>query len=368
MGWGFWRILPTVATSPFANVHMNTPLARFTFSRPSLLVVACLSASLAAAATPATSRADSTPTTSPGKPSSADSTPATRPADPSSADSTPATRPADPSSADSTPATRPVATSSVDSPSGVTPEGPNRSTPNEAPAERSASAKQAKAGTAKRSQAQGPSGEREQVGKKQRGGPKNLSHHRLGSLAVVAGWGYGLVIPYDDIFCGEYSSDESDADGRKSLCTHAAPWHMEFIAGYGVLRRMDIVLGVRVNLQKRDHIHLDKLGFGLAPGVRLWITEPEKAFKVGAAIDILWMRESFKGYRDRTPGAGESDVKDNIENKMNDNDVGLRLGPILQYDFHHNVGVFLNPWARMTFLRWAEISFEIQLGIQARFP
>ncbi|RMH00076.1 MAG: hypothetical protein D6705_01205 [Deltaproteobacteria bacterium] len=220
------------------------------------------------------------------------------------------------------------------------------------------------------------------------------SHHRLGLLGVAAGWGYFGIVPYNDgQFCGQYSTDPGSDTGRKAFCTERRGMaFLDLTGGYGVHPRIDLLLTVRINLMKRDYVckdagdpetcsglFVDKVGFGLFPGIRAYFSKPEALVKVGAAVDFLWMHENFAGYRGRPVCTGTSGTevvcplgreapKDDAERKTKDDDIGLRLGFLVQADVHHNVGVFLMPAARMTFLRWFEFGLDIQAGIQTRFP
>lgn len=224
---------------------------------------------------------------------------------------------------------------------------------------------------------------------KQKKKPKGLTHHKTGQISVAGGWGFNMVVPYqDDVFCGEFSTDDGDEDGRKSICTAANPWFLDFSAGYGAHPRLDVIFNFRLNLQSRDFeckdaddpetckgLYVTKLGYMLGPGIRAWISKPEKLFKVGAAVDLLYAHEDFSGYRARARCTGpadgcrfQEDEKTDKEQDVGDHDFNLRLGPLFQFDVHHNVGIFLQPYARMSFVRWFEFSFDINLGLQARFP
>jgi len=235
-------------------------------------------------------------------------------------------------------------------------------------------------------------GDVEELGKKKK--KKGLEHWKLGMVGVRAGWGLNLIVPYKDRFCGEFSTEGDDEDGRKSVCSMANPWFLEFSAGYGAVKRMDVVLTYRLNLQPRDFtckdsddpttckgLYNEGLGMALGPGIRAWISKPHKLFKVGAAVDVLWTYEDFSGYRGRVACTGPDDPagpcpkeggeekgKAETEGDVGNNDFGLRLGPVFQIDPHHNVGIVLQPWARMSFIRAFEIAFDITLGMQARFP
>lgn len=230
--------------------------------------------------------------------------------------------------------------------------------------------------------------------------PKSLSHKKTGMIGVAGGFGYGLRTAGDK-YCGEFSSDSGDADGRKGLCTGLTPAFLDITLGYGAADRIDVVLGVRVNLQKRDYdnsscggaetcvdgkgLFVDSLGIGVLPGIRIWGGEPNKIFKLGGAVDFFYMYENFDGYRNRPVGPNNTedatDRQANFEDEqaVSDHFVGLRGGPIIQVDPHHNVGIFFIPAAvpgfrpkqpdgRSRDAGWFEIGFDLSLGIQARFP
>jgi hypothetical protein len=233
--------------------------------------------------------------------------------------------------------------------------------------------------------------------------PKGLSHVKTAQIGAAAGVGYGLTTAGDK-YCGEFSDDEGDQDKRKSLCTARTPAVLDAHLGFGANDRIDIVVGVRINLEKRDYddgpckgdltcvegkgLFVDKRGIGVMPGVRLWGKDNDKVFKVGGAIDFMYMYESFQGYRDRP---ALDDTNNNIqeddgmtdagnaadEDKVSDHIIGFRGGPILQVDPHHNIGIFFIPAAVPSFRPqqrnaensgWFEISFEATIGVQARFP
>jgi hypothetical protein len=212
-------------------------------------------------------------------------------------------------------------------------------------------------------------------------------------FSVSAGWGFAATVPYDDgVFCGEFSDDSGSDTRRKTLCTRAAPWFLEFTGGYGVHPRIDVLLGVRLAVQRRafrckdendpsscSGLFNDSLAVGLMPGFRGWFSRPERMVKIGGEIDFVWLHESFRGYRDRAACTGPDDRQGGpcplaegsivaAEDDIGDDDIGLKIGPVLQIDPHRNVGIILQPAARMGLLRWFEFAFELGLGVQARFP
>jgi hypothetical protein len=233
--------------------------------------------------------------------------------------------------------------------------------------------------------------------------PKNRSHLMHGFIGVGAGVGYGLITGGDK-FCGQYSNDESDPDRRKPLCTGMIPPFLDIQLGFGAAKRIDVVVAVRINMMKRDYnsqdcssnldprvckdgrgLFVDKIGVGVLPGVRIWGVNVQNIVKFGGAIDILYMYENFSGYRNRPRlqpegddiGQGEDSDSEESEDDVGDHILGIRAGPALQIDPHHNVGIYFVPAVQVSFrpektgasdAGWFEAGFEGSLGIQARFP
>jgi hypothetical protein len=236
-----------------------------------------------------------------------------------------------------------------------------------------------------------------QVGKvKKEKKPKKLSHEKTGILGVGMIAGVSLITAGDK-FCGEFSDSRQDPDSRKPICVGRTPFALDVLAGFGANARIDVIVNVRVNLETRDFDNGDcaagedicaegkglfntKLGIGVAPGVRIYGKETDKIVKFGGVAQILYVNENFQGYRDRGTGPMEDDndtTNQENEDGVGDNFLGLRGGPILQIDPHHNFGITLQP-AMIPGFRpkkksevdggWFEIGFEVALGFEARFP
>ena len=230
--------------------------------------------------------------------------------------------------------------------------------------------------------------------------PKNRSHKHHGIIGVGAGVGYGLITAGDK-FCGEFSTSETDPDRRKSICTAMIPAFLDFTLGFGAAERIDVVVGMRLNVMKRRYrddkcpsgvdvctdgkgLFINQLAMGVLPGVRIWSGKVQKIVKFGGGIDIMYMFENMRGYRNRPRlgadgdegGMGE-DMDQDAERDVGDHILGIRGGPVIQIDPHHNVGIFIYPAVQLSFrpekagakeAGWFEAGFEGSLGLQARFP
>lgn len=225
---------------------------------------------------------------------------------------------------------------------------------------------------------------------------KGLSHAKTGIIGL--GFTYGVsLITAGDKFCGEFSDSRQDPDSRKPLCVGATPPALDILAGFGASDRIDLIVNVRINLMPRDFntkdcpnpeddvcnegkgLFNDKLAIGIMPGVRIYGKDTNRIVKFGGQAQIMYAYEDFSGYRGRPSGPSEDDDPDNREDEdgVGDHFVGLRGGPILQIDPHHNFGITIAPSMIPGFrpkaksevdAGWFEIGFEATLGLEARFP
>ena len=224
---------------------------------------------------------------------------------------------------------------------------------------------------------------------------KDLTHDKVGILGV--GFSYGVsLITVGDKFCGEFSSSRQDPDSRKPVCIGATPPAIDILAGFGANKRIDVIVGVRVNLKPREFntkncadgeevcaegkgLFNNKIGIGVMPGIRIYGKDTDRIVKFGGQVQVMYMYEDFQGYRDRPNGPMEDSDPDNVadEDGVGDHFVGLRGGPLLQIDPHHNFGITLQPAIIPGFrpkakpevdAGWFEIGFEATLGLEARFP
>src|SRR5690606_4242154 len=151
-------------------------------------------------------------------------------------------------------------------------------------------------------------------------------------------------------------------DSRKPLCIGATPPAIDILAGFGANRRIDVIVGVRINLLPREFKTKDcadgedvcadgkglfnqKLAIGVMPGVRIFGKDTDRIVKFGGAVQIMYMYENFQGYRDRPSGPMEDSDPANAEDEdgVGNHFLGLRGGPVLQIDPHHNFGITLMP-------------------------
>ena len=230
--------------------------------------------------------------------------------------------------------------------------------------------------------------------------PKSKSHLKTIGISISPGFGYGITLAGDK-FCGAFSESADDSDGRRPVCTDLTPAYLDIALSYGVTKRIDLVFGARVNLQKRSYdagkcaagestcvagegLFVDRLGVGIFPGIRIWGKGTERTVKIGAGIDFMVMFENFDGYRsrpryEREEPEGSAQFAENRTNEaaLGDVELGFRVGPVLAVDPHHNFGLFffpsIHPSVRPSKAAeldsgWIQIGVDFSAGIQARFP
>jgi hypothetical protein len=167
-----------------------------------------------------------------------------------------------------------------------------------------------------------------------------IYHHagQLG-LSVMPGVGYALIIPYEeDIDCG-------DADGAsKRVCANRTPVFVDLQAAFGVSTRLDLVVDVRLGLEKGAMVGRQ---FALMPGLRIWLDQD---------VNVKFYT-TIQGVFDNTD-----------QETVSDNDFGFRNANGLMYDVIRNVGFFFQFGETFGFKRWFRVELDVGLGVQVRFP
>lgn len=178
----------------------------------------------------------------------------------------------------------------------------------------------------------------------------SLSHkHQIG-VEIGFGWGYRLIKPYGDIWCGE-----RDGNDNATFCTSAVPAFMEIGLSFGVSKSVDLVVDFKYGLQ-RDDVS-DRRPMILMPGVRFWMN-PESAFKWALGLQLVM---------DFTKQDGKFQ-QDYNKPKKDSFDFGGRFYAQMQYDFLKYLGLYIKGSGMVGAVRWVRMEMELQGGVQARFP
>ncbi|MCD6499377.1 MAG: hypothetical protein J7M25_13885 [Deltaproteobacteria bacterium] len=182
-----------------------------------------------------------------------------------------------------------------------------------------------------------------------------LDHAHQGGIEVGIGWGYRVIKPYGDIWCGSRSHDDSSPNDP--FCHSAIPLYLDIGGSYGINKTVDVVAHFRYGLLK-DSISNHR-PLTLLAGVRLWIDSVGN-FKFGVGFEAMFDFTKQDGYKQLRPGYGAP--------KHDAFDVGGRVYGQVQYDFLRYVGLYAQFGGLLGALRWIRLEMEGALGIQARFP
>jgi hypothetical protein len=179
--------------------------------------------------------------------------------------------------------------------------------------------------------------------------PSLMHKHQVG-LEVGFGWGYRVIKPYGDIWCGERDGGDNEA-----FCSGASPAFMEIGLSFGVLKSMDLIVDFRYGLQKDEVSQRNPLS--LMAGIRLWLN-PEDSFKWAVGFQLVM---------DFTKQDGENQFLYN-KPKKDSYDFGGRIYGQIQYDFFRYLGVYVKLSAVVGAVRWLRMEMEGLGGVQVRFP
>ncbi|MCX5742081.1 MAG: hypothetical protein NT062_06260 [Proteobacteria bacterium] len=190
--------------------------------------------------------------------------------------------------------------------------------------------------------------------------PKNgaprpvLTHKGQVQVSVRAALGLRAIATYDSgVYCG--ATDKDTSSGYAPVCTSRAPTTLNFELGFGVARKLDVFVELRLGLEEDfGALETSKAGprlVGLSPGVRYFYSEGQrtKLFSTGQlAFD-------FTAYKD--PGGVDRG-----------NDLGIRNLNGLWMDFAREYGAYVYFGETATFARWFDLGLEVGIGIQGRYP
>jgi hypothetical protein len=161
--------------------------------------------------------------------------------------------------------------------------------------------------------------------------------------------------PYDrTVYCGD--TDPATSTGNAAVCTGRAPLALDLELGYGVARRIDLVLELRLGLESdfgatsltaEDGPRM----FHLSPGARFFFSDSAKTKLFTTAQAVF----DFSGYEDLAGGTRGTDV-------------GLRNLSGLWFDLARAYGIYVYIGETITFSRWLKFEGEAGVGIQGRYP
>lgn len=166
-----------------------------------------------------------------------------------------------------------------------------------------------------------------------------LSHKFQFGLAIMPGFGYRLIVPYEDnASCGEVG---------KRVCSSSLPVFLDLQPSFGFAHHWDLVVDLRFGLGK-DFTGTHQ--FAMAPGFRYWVS-PHDNMKFFATIQVAY----------------DVTTQNNAALKRN-NDWALRNSNGFMYEVMRNMGLYVQFGETLGFVRWLRFEIDVGLGVQARLP
>jgi hypothetical protein len=181
---------------------------------------------------------------------------------------------------------------------------------------------------------------------------RKKDHAKQGFVSVLAGTGWFMVAPYDKdsdgTMCG-YVTDNGDTVGEP-VCTGQSAWHLDMLAGYGVIPGLEVFAIFRLGLaQPKNPTENQPLPRQIGAGIKVY-TPKDGLFKIGFGVAPLF---DFSDY-----GSGADLGYDFV----------IHVPIQAQFDFIPWFGAYLQVSPNISFISSFRLEFTGGLGVQARFP
>ena len=184
--------------------------------------------------------------------------------------------------------------------------------------------------------------------------PATAFSHK-GQFEVSARLALGLraIATYgDENYCGK--TDASNTNGNAPVCTGRAPFALDLEVGYGVAKRIDTFVEMRIGLEADFGSVAGMTNgphpFHISPGARFFFSDAKRT-KLFTTAQVVF---DFAGYED---AAGKS----------RGSDFGMRNMNGLWFDLDKAYGVYGYVGETATFVRWMRFELEAGVGFQGRY-
>jgi hypothetical protein len=179
-----------------------------------------------------------------------------------------------------------------------------------------------------------------------------LSHKGQLEVSVRLAVGLRAIAPYNDEFCGQ--TDSAAANNQAAVCTGRAPFSLDFELGYGIARKVDAFLELRIGIEEdfgaSPTASEGAREFHVSPGARFFFSDAGRSKLFTTAQLVI----DASGYKDLAgDGLGT--------------DIGLRNMSGLWIDLDKAYGFYVFIGETATFARWLRFELEAGVGIQGRY-
>ncbi len=179
-----------------------------------------------------------------------------------------------------------------------------------------------------------------------------LSHYKQLELSIRFSVGLRAITPYNNEFCGD--TDNTRANGFAAVCTGRSPFAVDFELGYGIGRKIDAFIEMRLGLESDFGMsQSDTTGthqFHLSPGARFFFSDAGSTKLFTTAQVVL----DTTGYKNLAGGTLSADF-------------GFRNMNGLWIDLDRAYGFYVFVGEEATFSRWLRFELDAGIGIQGRY-
>jgi len=181
----------------------------------------------------------------------------------------------------------------------------------------------------------------------------DLSHKGQIEASLRLPIGLRAIATYEKgTYCGK--TDSTTASGYGPVCTGRAPFSFDFELGYGIHRRIDLLLEARIGIEQDFGTTPTAVEgprvFHVSPGARFFFSEggTSKLFTTGQLVI------DASGYQ--TEGGTSRGT-----------DFGVRNLSGLWFDLDRAYGFYAFIGETATFARWMRFELEAGIGVQGRY-
>ena len=171
-------------------------------------------------------------------------------------------------------------------------------------------------------------------------------------LSARLSLGAQAIATYHSDYCG--TVDTSAQNGNAPVCAGRSPVSLGFEASYGVSKTADLVLELRLGLEKEFGPTPNTDGphpLFLAPGARFYFSEAART-RLFVQPEVVF---DFTGYKDASGNSRGADF-------------GFRGLEGIWLDVHKTYGMYAFVGETLEFVRWIDANFEAGVGFQGRYP
>ena len=182
--------------------------------------------------------------------------------------------------------------------------------------------------------------------------PATYHKHQFGLSARLSLGAQAIATYSSSYYCG--TVDTTAQNSNAPVCAGRSPVSLGFEASYGLSRSADLVLELRLGLEKEFGPTPNSDGphpLFLAPGARFFFSEAART-RLFVQPEIVF---DFTGFKD---ASGNS----------RGNDFGFRGLEGIWLDVHKTYGMYAFVGETLEFVRWIDANFEAGVGFQGRYP